>query len=87
MTTLLGELEWDTLADRRRAHRLTVLYKALHRDIAINIPGYIQLNTRNTRNGHEQQYMPISTSLNAKNQFLPPHCHGLEPSATRSTEQ
>ena len=47
----LNHLNWPTLEHRRKVNRLTLMYKTLHGQVAINIPPYVTYNTvMKTRN-------------------------------------
>ena len=38
VSKLIKELEWDSLSLRRTVNRLTIMYKILNKEIAIDIP-------------------------------------------------
>ena len=42
VTQALSYLNWPTLEHRRKANRLTLMYKTLHGQAAINIPPYVK---------------------------------------------
>ncbi len=71
VTEMLKNLKWDSLQDRRRAHRLTCLYKIYHDELDIS-KTYIAPKTDRTRRGHNQQLKLYSTKLAPfANSFFP----------------
>ena len=67
-TKLLHELEWKPLAERRKLHRLTMMYRITNGLIAIP-PTHLTLSTRQLR-GHSRKYQTIrSTCDTVKNSF------------------
>lgn len=72
MTRLLQDLDLAPVAHRRKVHRLTILYMATQGDIAINIPDYVQHQSRHTRSHHQDRFIPLSTSSDIyKYSFFP----------------
>ena len=72
VTNILKKLEWPTLELRRKAARLTLLYKATHGEAAVNIPTYVTKPSRTTRQYHKDRYLRLSTSTDAyQNSFIP----------------
>ena len=48
---------------RRKVNRLTLMYKTLHCQAAINIPPYVKHKTvMKTRNSHPMRFIPVQTS-------------------------
>ena len=68
---MLEDLNWTSLKDRRRAHRLTCLYK-IHHDL-LDIPKtYTTPKTDRARRGHNQQFQLYNTKLAPfTNSFFP----------------
>ena len=63
VTKLLQELGWETLQTRRKAKRITTLYKTEHNIIDIPLDQYIKHNTRCSRK-HNSQFLQIRHSSN-----------------------
>ena len=62
VSKMLTSLGWYSLQDRRKAHRLTNLYKIHHGEL--DVPRtYITPKTDRTRRGHDQQFQVYSTRL------------------------
>ena len=49
VTSMLSQLGWKPLAERRRKHRLSLLYQIINGLVAIPADTHLHLNTRNTR--------------------------------------
>ena len=59
----LNHLNWPTLEHRRKVNRLTLMYKTLHHQAAINIPPYVKHKTvMKTRNSDPMKFIPVQTS-------------------------
>ena len=59
----LNHLNWPKLEHRRKVNRLTLMYKTLHHQAAINIPPYVQHKTViKTRNSDPMKFIPVQTS-------------------------
>ena len=59
----LNHLNWSTLEHRRKVNRLTLMYKTLHHQAAINIPPYVKHKTvMKTRNSDPMKFIPVQTS-------------------------
>ncbi len=72
VTNIINDLEWETLETRRKAARLTLLYKILHDEAAVNIPDYVIKPTVQTRQYHQSRFNRLSTSTDAyKFSFIP----------------
>lgn len=71
-TKILSDLQWPTLAERRKVARLTLLHRAIHGNVAIDIPTYFKHPLRTTRNFHELRYTNPQTSSDVyKYSFFP----------------
>jgi hypothetical protein len=71
VTDMLNSLNWTSLQDRRRAHRLTCLYKIHHDQLDIS-KTYIAPKTDRERRGHDQQFKLYNTRLAPfTNSFFP----------------
>ena len=71
VTEMMKKLDWDTLENRRRAHRLTCLYKIHHDELDIS-KTYITPKTDRNRRGQDQQFELYSTRLKPfRNSFFP----------------
>ena len=71
VTEMLKTLQWSSLQECRRAHRLTCLYKIHHNEL--DIPKtYIKPKTDRSRRGHDQQFQLYNTNLDSfTNSFFP----------------
>lgn len=58
VTRALHELKWDTLQDRRKKQRLSMMYKMVNGLVTIPIQDYVQPNVRNTR-GNNMKFRQI----------------------------
>ncbi len=63
ITALRKDLGWATLEDRRKVKRLTLLHKAIHGKVAINIAA--QRSTRQSRRGNDHRFIPPATYIDA----------------------
>ena len=54
VTTILQNLGWQTLANRRKMARLFLFYKSVNGEAAVNIPPYLTKPTTRTRQYHSQ---------------------------------
>ncbi len=59
VTTMLEMLGWQSLSQRRFVDRQTILWKALHDEIAVPIPPYIQQNRSQSRSAHSESFVNI----------------------------
>ena len=72
VTTILLNLGWQTLENRRQMARLTLLYKSLNQEAAVNIPPYLTKPTTRTRQYHYQRFSRLSISTDTyKYSFIP----------------
>ena len=72
VTTILQNLGWQTLENRRQMARLTLLYKFINQEAAVNIPPYLTKPTTRTRQYHSQRFFRLSTSIDTyKYSFIP----------------
>lgn len=59
VTAALQHLKWNTLEERRRIARLSLLHKGTINQAAITVPPYIQTQQHlNTRRSHHLKYIP-----------------------------
>ena len=71
VTRMREDLQLQLLEERRRQARLTMFYKAIHQQIAIPIPDYIQPRRRPTRQHGNNRFMRLSSSSDSyKNSFF-----------------
>ena len=61
VTKILKDLEWPTLEKRREVSRLTLMYKLLHGQAAIQLPTYIQRLSPRTRLYHPERFRQMTT--------------------------
>lgn len=72
VTTILQNLGWQTLENRRKMARLTLFYKSINVEAAVNIPPYLTKPTTRTRQYHSQRFSRLSTSTDTyKYSFIP----------------
>ena len=63
VTQALNYFNWPTLEHRRKVNRLTLMYKTVHGQTAINIPPYVKYQTvTKTRNSFPVKFIPVQTS-------------------------
>ena len=56
----LNHLNWSTTEHRSKVNRLTLMYKLLHGQAAINIPLYMKRKTMmTTRNSDPMKFIPV----------------------------
>lgn len=71
VTAMMEQLGWKSLQARRRAHRLTCLYKIQHNGMAIS-KEFMNPKVTRSRRGHNQQFQLYSARLDLfKNSFFP----------------
>ena len=72
VTSMLHQLGWTSLQDRRKQQRLTMLYKIQNDLVAIDKDQYLQPITRSTRHTHPQAFkIPHSTTDYHLHSFFP----------------
>ena len=73
VTSILNDMNWSSLEERRNNTRLTIMYKIHNNDITIPIPQYIRRqNVTSTRQYHPKKFIPVTTSKNVyKHSFFP----------------
>ena len=72
VSSMLKELGWSTLAERRRIARLTTFFKAHEGYLSIPVRDLLHPVTRLTRRSHNKSYIEISTNKDSfKYSFLP----------------
>ena len=52
VSTMLHNLNWPTLSQRRRHHRLNLVYQITYNLIGLSLPEYYQPTSRHTRHHH-----------------------------------
>ena len=71
VTSMLTELDWQPLQQRRKNRRLTNFYKAINQLTPVIIPDYIQTPIRFTRT-HDQALIQLPANYEQyKNSFIP----------------
>ena len=65
VSDMMTDLKWKPLQQRRREHRLTLLYKIINNLVAIPKDDYIEFNTRDSRHGHSKQIRVKSPDIDA----------------------
>ena len=64
VTTMLQELQWPSLEDRRRSSSLHLMYKIRHQIVAVNPDLYLTpMAPSSTRSYHPNKYQPIPTRI------------------------
>ena len=72
VTSMVSQLGWKPLAERRREHRLSLLYKIINDQVAIPADTHLHFNARNTRiNNSKSLKLPICTTDTFKHSFFP----------------
>ena len=66
VTTMLEELGWQTLEQRRVDSRLTALYKITRGLLFVNTHGLLRPVTRKTRHTHNESFIPLKTSTTSE---------------------
>ena len=64
VTSLLEELKWPLLEQRRKQTRLTNLYRIVNGTLAIEIPNYFNQKERQTRNYHPLKFINAGCRTN-----------------------
>ena len=73
VTSMVSQLGWKPLAERRREHRLSLLYKIINGLVAMPADTNLHLNTRNTQISNSKSLkLPICTTDTFKHSFFPP---------------
>ena len=73
VSSMLAELQWPSLSQRRKCARLTLLYKSLNNIVSIP-PTYLPVPTplSSTRSNHGQKFLHYHTSVDCyKFSFFP----------------
>ena len=69
--TMLEDLSWPPLEQRRKHKRLTTFYKTVTGSTAVTLLDYVRASTSRTRS-HDRSYIQIQTNYEQyKNSFLP----------------
>ena len=72
ITSLLEELKWPSLEQRRKQTRLTNLYKIVNCTLKVEIPNYFSQKERQTRNYHPLKFINAGCRTNIyKYNFFP----------------
>ena len=72
ITSLLEELKWPSLEQRRKQTRLTNLYKIVNGTLAVEIPNYFRQEERQARTYHPLKFMNAGCRTNIyKYSFFP----------------
>ena len=72
VTSMVCQLGWKPLAEKRREHRLSVLYKIINGLVAIPADTHLHFNTRNTRISNSKSLkLPICTTDTFKHYIFP----------------
>ena len=71
VTSMLHQLNWDSLEQRRNKATIIMFYKIIYNIVSVNFSEYLQRTTNRTR-GHQLKFLSISTRTNAfYHSFLP----------------
>ena len=71
VTSMVSQLGWKSLAERRREHRLSLLYKIINGLVAMSADTHLHFNTRNTRISNSKSLkLPICTTDTFKHSFF-----------------
>jgi hypothetical protein len=72
VTSMQNELKLPTLQQRRQLSRLTIFYKAVNNEVAVELPDYLLISVRETRSYHHTLFTRISTRKNTyKYSYIP----------------
>ena len=72
VTTLLNDLKWQPLEERRKAARLTMMYKIVNEEIDIPSDRYLTPVTRLSRHNNSKSFIPHQTRLQShRHSFFP----------------
>ena len=72
VTSLLHQLNWSPLNDRREAHRLTCFFKMINGQLDIDYKSYTNPKPERNRRGHKNQFEIRHTKSDAyANSFFP----------------
>ena len=72
VTSMISQLGWRSLQDRRSDARLTMFYKIVNGLVAIPMPSYVKSPVRLSRHMHPLSYTQIQTPCNYyKYSFFP----------------
>lgn len=72
VTSMLNELEWETLQSRRTKSQLTMFYKIENSLVDIEMSDYVDKPTRPTRSQHSKKYRQLPCSKTYyQNSFFP----------------
>jgi hypothetical protein len=72
VTSMQNELKLPTLQQRRQLSRLTIFYKAVNNEVAVDLPDYLLISVRETRSYHHTLFTRISTRKNTyKYSYIP----------------
>ena len=79
VTSMVSQLGWKPLAERRREHRLSLLYKIINGLVAIPADTHLHFNTRSTRISNSKSLkLPICTTDTFKHSFFSCYYQRLE---------
>ena len=72
LTTIMSDLNWDSLGDRRRMSRLSMMYKIANGLVAIEADEFLQQPSRFTKRSNEHNFQTIRarTDTYAQSYFL-----------------
>ena len=72
VSAMIKDLKWNTLEQRRRKARLSMLYKIRHDQVQVKFVKLKRLKSRGGRRGHTEQYERVTCKSEYRNQtFLP----------------
>lgn len=72
VTEMQHNLLWPTLQQRRKISRLTMFYRSIRHEVAVDVPDYITRVERPQRNRHSQCYIPLQCRTRTyQNSFFP----------------
>ena len=64
VTSMQNELKLPNLQQRRQLSRLTIFYKAVNNQVAVDLPDYLLTSVRETRSYHQKRFTRLSTRTN-----------------------
>ena len=64
VTSMQNELKLPILQQRRQLSRLTIFYKAVNNQVAVDLPDHLLTSARETQSYHQKRFTRLSTRMN-----------------------
>ena len=78
LTAIMSNLNWDSLGDRRRMSRLSMMYKIVNGLVAIEADEFLQQPSRFTKRSNEHNFQTIRARTDTYAQLLSENNQRLE---------